>query len=226
MCGRFALFSDLEEIGKEFNIDTEGFNNRKSYNIAPGSIIAAVIFSDRKRFVPLRWGFIWSRQKNVFKPIINARAESLRLKPSFHCAFKRRRCLVLANGYFEWRVHGNQKIPYFIRLKSRLPFGFAALYESFCTDEGKELPACAIITTEANELTSRIHNRMPAIIAGKDQNIWLHTEQPSYEEPFNLLKPYESCEMEVFEVSKLVNSPRNDTPEIIQPKLIHPAANM
>jgi putative SOS response-associated peptidase YedK len=217
MCGRFALFSDLEEISEQFKIDIKEFNGRKSYNIAPGSIIAAVISADGRRLIPLRWGIILSRRKTAYTSIINARAESIGLKTSFYCAFKSRRCLVLANGYFEWRTRGSEKIPYFIRLKSRMPFGFAALYEPFCTDERKEVSACAIITTEANELTWCIHDRMPVIIDEKDQNIWLNSQQRSDIDPLKLLRPYDSCKMEVFEVSKLVNSPRNDTPEIILP---------
>ncbi len=218
MCGRFVLLSDMEEVERIFEIDRKGFECTKGYNIAPGREIAALVNAGERRLVPVRWGFIPFRfgESYAGRPLINARAETVAVKPAFRTAFKRRRCLVIANGYFEWQKRSSVKIPYFVRLKTGKPFGFAALYELDLSRGGTAIPTCAIITTHANRLTAPIHTRMPAIIAETDRNNWL---DPGTGEKMLLdyLRPYDSNEMEVFQVSNFVNSPRNDSPVCVKP---------
>jgi putative SOS response-associated peptidase YedK len=219
MCGRFVLISDLAEITTEFDVQEISGNLQRSYNIAPGHTIAAIIDDGSKRLIQLTWGLIpsWAKDPSIGNKLINARGETVAEKPSFKAAFKKRRCLIVANGFYEWQKRGKIKIPVFVRLKSDKPFGFAGLYETWISPDKQELCTCTIITTEANELLQPIHNRMPVIVPKDQENIWLDSEKDDTTHVFSILKPYAHNEMVAYEVSSLVNSPQHNSPDCITP---------
>ena len=222
VCGRFVMVSDLAEIEELCAVEGKGFENRKSYNIAPGSMITAVLHTDARKLATLHWGLapVWSGKGKSVRPIINARAETVARKLSFREAFRKRRCLVVADGYYEWKGGAGSKIPYFIRLKSKKPFGFAAIYDPSIVSEAVTT-TCAIITTASNSLTASIHHRMPVIISPSFYDEWLDPAQTRESRLLELLRPYRANEMEAYEVSTLVNSPQNDIPKCIQPVSSH-----
>ena len=219
MCGRFARFSKKPVIIEEFGIEEIGFDFEAGYNIAPGRDIAAVTGGDKKRLVKLRWGLIpsWSKDPAAGYKMINARAETIAGKPSFRTAFRKRRCLIIADGFFEWKKDGKLKVPYYITLKSARPFGFAGLYERWVSPEGEEINSCTIITTQANGMLKPIHDRMPVIVDRKDEDFWLNPEINETERLSHILKPFDSDAMTAFEVGMIVNSPANNSPECITP---------
>jgi len=220
MCGRFVLISELSDIVEEFDIFEVSGDLRKSYNIAPGTDIYAVIRDDVTKLIPLRWGLIpaWARDSSIGTGMINARADTVADKPSFRNAFKNRRCLIVADGYYEWkRVEGGRgKTPFYMCLKSRKPFGFAGLYEKWISPGGQSVSTCAIITTEPNELIVPVHNRMPAIVPKDREALWLNSTVFDRKELLEFIGPFPGEAMEVYEVSTLVNSPVNNSPECIE----------
>lgn len=149
--------------------------------------------------------------------MINARSETITEKRTFKAAFEKLRCLIVADGFYEWRREGKTKIPVFIRLKSGRPFAFAGLYNNWTSPEGKEIIASTIITTQANELLEPVHDRMPVITHEDKRDLWLDPEVKVKSDLLSLLKSYPSEEMEFYEASKRVNSPRNNSPENIDP---------
>ncbi len=220
MCGRFTRISLLEDIIEAFDVAEIACDLGASYNIAPTQPIAVIQEqSGTRRLVTFRWGLIphWAKDASMGNKLINARAETLTQKPSFRQAFKKSRCLIVADGFYEWQTRGTSKVPLYIKLKSGEPFGFAGLYEYGMSPEGTSIGTCAIITTEANELMRPIHNRMPVILPKEHYTLWL---DPTIEDEtllLPLLQPFASDEMEAYEVSRLVNSPRNNSPACIQP---------
>lgn len=220
MCGRFVRTTDKDDVQSRFGIDPTGILLEPRYNIAPTQFHPVVILeNDRRVLRMMKWGLVphWATDEKVGYKMINARAEGIDTKPSFRTAFKKRRCLVLSNGFYEWKkVDSKTKIPYLIQLKSGEPFAFAGLWEQW--DKGPEpLETFTIITTENNELIEPIHNRMPVILHEKDEAIWLDPELHDVDKLKELLKPYPSGEMEMYEVSTDVNSPRNEDPSFIEP---------
>jgi putative SOS response-associated peptidase YedK len=190
------------------------------YNIAPTQEIAAVR-ADGERgcrtLVSLRWGLIpsWAKDPSIGNRMINARAETVAEKPSFRNAMKRRRCLVLSDGYYEWQKKQGPKgpkQPFYFCLNDERPFAFAGLWESWKDPSGSRLESCTIITTEANTLTRPIHDRMPVILPADSYDHWLDPTLHDAAELQPLLRSYPSEEMKAFPVSTLVNSPRNDDP--------------
>jgi putative SOS response-associated peptidase YedK len=203
------------------------------FNIAPTQPVAAVRLapeSGQRQLAFLKWGLVpaWAKDPAIGNRLINARAESVAEKPAFRAAFRRRRCLVVADGFYEWQRSGGRKQPYFIRLRDDRPFAFAGLWESW---EGKDVPrtfwetvpgtslleTCTLITTGPNELMEPIHNRMPVILAPNDYDRWL---DPAIQEPDALrplLRPYPASAMLALPVSPHVNNPRNDDAECIAP---------
>ncbi len=175
----------------------------------------------RRRLSALRWGLIpsWAKDQSIGYKLINARSETIDTKPSFRSAFRHRRCLILADGYYEWQKAASsaRKQPYYIRMLDDSPFALAGLWESWPAGDGSTLESCTIITTEANELTQSIHPRMPVILAPADHAIWLDPTLEKAAGVKELLRPFPSDLMTSFPVSTLVNSPRHDTPECIAP---------
>ncbi len=166
----------------------------------------------------LRWGFIpsWAKDISIGYKMINARAESLSEKRSFKNAYQTHRCLIVADAFYEWKKVKGEKQPYCIKLKSNEPFGFAGLWESWRSPEGKLVHSCTIITTDANEAVSAIHERMPVILKPEDEKVWLDPQFHDTHVLDKLLTPYNTDAMAIFEVSKEVNSPKNNSPKLIE----------
>lgn len=221
MCGRYSLVADVSELALRFDFEGDGEPRPPRFNIAPTQEVLAVTRSaDDARNVarPMRWGLIpfWARDRAIGNRMINARAETLDTSRVFRRPFQRRRCLVLADGFYEWLRVGSARIPWRIALRSGEPFAFAGLWETWRSSEGEAVASCAIITTEANAAMERIHNRMPVILPRHAEAVWLDAagEVPSVRR-MELLVPYAGDDLDAYEVSSLVNSVRNDTPEVM-----------
>ena len=221
MCGRFTLTADLDQIEERFSFRrTANFSFTPHYNIAPSQPVLTVVNDGTERRAGLlRWGLIpsWAKEEAIGNRMINARAETLAEKPSFKRALQKRRCLVIADGFYEWKAEGKRKTPMFITLKSRKPFGFAGLWETWKAPGGEAIHSCTIITTTPNTLMESIHNRMPVILPRKAEALWLDRTVDDPQTLLPLLAPYPDKEMSAYEVSLLVNSPRNDVPACIEP---------
>lgn len=221
MCGRFSQTATPEVIAEQFAVsDSPLFKLR--YNLAPSQSVAAIRIDPdtmTRKLVMLRWGLIpsWAKDPKIGSQCINAKAETVAEKPSFRSAFKKRRCLVLATSFYEWRVDGKRKQPMWIGLKSKRPFAFAGLWEHWAPTEGDvPLETCTIITTESNELLAPIHNRMPVILAPTSYDQWLDPTFQQVESLKALLHPYASEELTTYPISTFVNNPRNDVPQVLE----------
>ena len=220
MCGRFVLFSSLEEIREAFAVRQVRYQVEPSYNVAPTQTVAVVVQREGVNTLEkMRWGLIpaWAKDPAIGSRMINARAETVGEKPSFKRPLKDRRCLVVANGFYEWQKTGQAKIPMFIRLKSGQPFGFAGLYDVWTSPEGEAVASCTIITTSANDLMQPIHDRMPVILPKSQASTWLNPAIQSAADVLPLLIPYSAADMEAYPVSRLVNSPENNSPDLVRP---------
>ena len=221
MCGRFSQTASPEAIAQQFELtDPPLFTPR--YNVAPSQPLAAIrIDPDRatRTLVMLRWGLIpsWAKDPKIGFQCINAKAETVAEKPSFRSAFKKRRCLIVATGFYEWQVQGRSKQPMWIGLRSKRPFAFAGLWEHWKPAEGEPLETCTIITTEPNDLMAPIHNRMPVILAPTSYDQWLDPHFQQIEPLQVLLRPYPSEELTAYPVSTVVNNPRHDVPQCLEP---------
>ena len=221
MCGRFTLSvnpADLQDAFPEFSFPTQ---ITPRYNIAPTQPVLVVPNDGSNKADYFTWGLIpsWAKDPSIGSRLINARAETLAEKPSFRSAYKYHRCLIFANGFFEWQAKpGSQaKLPHLIRLKSSKPFAFAGLWEHWQSPEGSEIKSATIITTSANELMATLHERMPLILPRETYSKWLDPTPLFPVELNRLLVPYPTAEMEAFPISTLVNSPANDKPEVVAP---------
>ncbi len=221
MCGRFTLTIDPYHLQEAFPWAVIPDDLPPRYNIAPSQPVAVIPNTGDTTVQMFKWGLIpsWSKDPSIGDCMINARAESLAEKPSFRNAYKRRRCLILSDGFYEWKQNPDlkSKQPMYIRLKNGRPFAFAGLWELWQAPDGSEIRSCTIITTQPNALLETIHNRMPVILPPDSYPEWLSTEdrQPSQLE--RLLVPYPADEMVAFPVSKMVNRPEVDTPELVAP---------
>lgn len=225
MCGRFTLSSPSETIEALFEL-AEMPDLRPRYNIAPTQPVAAVVFDNATSARALRllhWGLVpsWAKDPGIGARMINARCETVAVKPSFRSAFRRRRCLVVADGFYEWKKLERAKQPYYIRLGEGQPFAFAGLWEHWQGqlagwDGDGGLDSCTIITTEPNELAAPIHNRMPVILRPEDYASWLDPELTEPDAVQSLLRPYAADQMEAYPVSTRVNRAANDEPECIE----------
>ncbi|HYQ47960.1 MAG TPA: SOS response-associated peptidase, partial [Thermodesulfovibrionales bacterium] len=219
MCGRFARSSKPDVIIREFGVRKALAEPEPNYNISPGQNIVIITDQGERQLVACRWGFIpaWTKEQSSGYKMINARAETIVEKPAFREAFLKRRCLVIADGFFEWEKGMKGQVPFYICFRSGKPFGFAGLYNVRTSPEGKDICTCTVITTGANELCSQVHDRMPAIIPKDKEVLWL---DPAVRDPdilLGLLRPYPAEEMEMYLVSSSVNSPKFDSPDAIQP---------
>jgi len=220
MCGRFTLTPELKVLAERFSISptpTATYNPR--FNIAPSQPVI-VIGDDGQRYMKvMKWGLIpsWAKDPSVGNRMINARAETIAQKPSFRAALKKRRCLIPADGFYEWQKLSMVKQPVRIVLKSREVFGMAGLWEHWTSPANEEVLTCTIITTIANELMREVHDRMPVILNRDDEGRWL---DPKVDDPavlLGLLKPYPSELMEFYTVSRSVNLPVHDGADCIVP---------
>jgi len=206
-------------MAKDFGVQEIIDELQPSFNIAPTHDVAVVVNKEHKQLVAMRWGLVpyWATDPTIGARLINARAETLTSKHAFKEAFRRRRCLVLADGFFEWQTDGATKIPLFIYLDSGRSFGFAGLYETWSPPLGEKLITCTIITTGPNELVRPVHDRMPVILPKGAEDLWLDPTIEDHTRLLDLLQPYPADEMTAHTVSKLVNSVKNDSPECIEP---------
>jgi putative SOS response-associated peptidase YedK len=206
MCGRFILLTDLSVIVESFRIGEVACEYRPGNNISPGQQIAAVLRKDdRNRLVDFRWGLIpsWAKDPSIGNKMFNARAETIAEKPSFREAFKRRRCLIVADGFYEWQKIGPIKKPLRFSLKSGEPFGLAGLYDTWISPEQKTVNTCTIITTEPNDLLRPIHDRMPVIVRKELEDFWIVPSTHSSRDLLSILKPYPAVDMDVSDVTTL-----------------------
>ena len=219
MCGRFSLTSEIGELQGRFEFDSAGLPHAPRYNIAPTQPALAVTHGEGRRASYMRWGLIpsWAKSASVGSRLINARAETVAERNSFRSAFVRRRCLVLADGFYEWQRAGKARRPMRVVLASGEPFAFAGLWDAWRDASGEIVRSCTIITTEANELLRPIHNRMPVILPREMESFWLDSDVEDAGALSSVLVPYQSTEMEAYEVSPLVNRPGNDRPEVVLP---------
>ncbi len=218
MCGRFTLRTSAATIADLF-ADIPVMEIRPSYNIAPTQQIYAVrTVGDDRQFAEFHWGLIpfWAKEKKIGNRMINARSETVRDKPAFRNAFQRRRCLVLADGFYEWKKTPSGKQPMFIHMNDDRPFCFAGLWERN-TKLDPDVESCAIITTNANSLMSEIHDRMPVILPPEKYDVWLDPEFEDYALLQSALEPYAGQDLEAIPVSTNVNKPSYNQPDCIQP---------
>jgi putative SOS response-associated peptidase YedK len=222
MCGRFTLTATIEEIMDRFEVQSflEQEYYSPSYNIAPSQSVLAVINDGKSnRMGFLKWGLIptWTKDMSIGNKMINARAETLSEKPSFRNAFKKKRCLIIADSFYEWQRHDdNSKTPMRIQLKAKKLFAMAGIWENWKSPEGKALYSCSVITTGPNELMKDIHDRMPAILKPDDEKIWLDPSISDLDYLYQFLKPLDENLMDAYEVSSLVNSPKNNSIDLIK----------
>ncbi len=220
MCGRFILSKPKKIKAKDLRIKQEEVDLLKPrYNVAPSQKVAALLNEDPRHVEAIKWGLIpsWSKDEAIGQRMINARAETLAEKPSFKGLLHKHRCLILADGFYEWAESARGKQPYLIRLKSTEPFTFAGLWSHWTNPKGEEIKTCTIITCAPNALMEKIHNRMPVILDGEARDVWLDPENKEGTALTSLLKPYPDNEMEAYPVSKIVNSPQNDDEACLKP---------
>ena len=222
MCGRFTLKTDPKTLTENFPEFEALQDLAPRYNIAPSQEVAVVANNGENKIEFFQWGLIpfWAKHPAIGARMINARSETLAEKPSFRTAYRRRRCLILADGFYEWKQEpgSRTKIPTYIRLASEKPFAFAGLWETWRPpQEDDSLLSCTIITTTPNALMETIHKRMPVILPPSAYERWLNPNEQSPDQLNELLKPYPAEEMETYTVSRLVNRPTNDLADCIQP---------
>jgi putative SOS response-associated peptidase YedK len=218
MCGRFVRKSDLRDLLSVFSAEVLDSQLEPSYNIAPRQPIAVVLEEGKRKIVTMQWGLVpsWAKDQKIGYKMINARSETILEKPSFRNAFKNRRCLIIADGFYEWKTLGKTKIPIYIFLKDKSPFAMAGIYETWQPPTGEPIRTCSIITTQANELMKPIHQRMPVLLDRQDHNTWL---DPNADEKtlLSMLKPFDPSRMQCHEVSIEVNSPYHNAEDCILP---------
>ena len=215
MCGRFALFSSVQAIKKYYNYLNEVQDWKANYNIAPTQKIPVIINKNEEKNLQFcQWGLIpfWAKDKKIGYRMINTRAETIAEKPSFKYAFQKRRCLIPANGFYEWSKEDKQ--PFFFQLKNSEIFSFAGIWENWKSPEGDYIQTCSIITTSANNFMKEIHHRMPAILPKEQEITWLSNE--TQEKLLLLLQPLDSEKITTHKVSKSVNSVKNNYKELIE----------
>lgn len=230
MCGRFTLTVTWEELMTRYLIDPESVSpfHIPRYNIAPTQMVTAIINDgSTNRIGQLQWGLVpsWAKDSSAGAKMINARSETLEDKPAFRMPFYRKRCLIPADGFYEWQKSDNGKQPFRIGLRNGEIFSIAGLYDTWITPSGDKLSTCTVITTAPNQLMEPIHNRMPVILRPADEGLWLERQTSSHSNETSpsflqslkeLLRPYPAEEMQAVPVSTTVNSVKNDTEDCIR----------
>jgi len=223
MCGRYTLTTPGEIIAEIFDL-SEPPQVDARYNVAPTQEVAAIRVDEpegERRFVRLRWGLVphWADDPAIGNRMINARSESAAEKPAFRASFKKKRCLVLADGFYEWqKVAGGKKQPWYFRLASGDPFAFAGLWASWNKGGGEPIESCTLLTTDANDLVRKVHPRMPVILDPADYDLWLDPAVDDRERLQPVLDAFDPARMIAFPVSTRVNSPANDDPSVLEPQ--------
>jgi putative SOS response-associated peptidase YedK len=225
MCGRFTLTASPEQLAELFDLP-EAPVLEPRYNIAPTQPVGVVRLNPQtkaREWELVQWGLVpsWAKDPGIGAQMINARAETVTEKPAFRSAFKRRRCLVPATGFYEWQKQEKRKQPYYITLREGRPFAIAGLWENWEGPDGSALATCTLLTTEANELMAAFHNRMPVIVAPEDYAMWLGPgaeESPqALDQLHHLLRPYAAEAMAARPVSSFVSNARNEGTQCIEP---------
>jgi putative SOS response-associated peptidase YedK len=220
MCGRYGVAAGGEqELFSRFQI-AEGVDQlRLSFNVTPGMTMPVVVKQSPNRLALMEWGFLphWAKDPRAAHRPINARAETVATSRMFGSAFRSQRCLVPASGFYEWQATPAGKQPYWIRVKGGELFAFAGLWEAWHDPDGDELRSYVILTTAPNALMAPIHNRMPVMLRPEDEALWLNPDEADLDRLTALLTPYDPQDMEAWPVSRAVNNPQNDSPELIKP---------
>lgn len=216
MCGRYTLTIDIKTVAEKFGVPAS-LDTSPRYNIAPTQEVVSVMRNGASHLAWLRWGLIpsWAKDESIGSRMINARAETLTEKPSFKGLLRSKRCLIVADGFYEWKQENGSKIPMYMTLKSGEPFAFAGLWDLWKSPDGEHIRSCTIITTEPNDLVASIHNRMPAILLPGAYADWLDPDMRDEQALSHWLAPYPAEEMTARPVSRLVNDPKRDSPELI-----------
>lgn len=220
MCGRFTIFLDADDARDAFDLYEIPADWTPRYNVAPTQMLPVLVSAQDRRIQQMRWGLVpsWAKDPAIGNRMINARSETLEEKPSFRSAFKSRRCLILADGFYEWQRSTESKapsLPFYFRRADGKPFAFAGLWEFWRSAEGQDLRTCTIITCAANEMVAPVHGRMPVMLSGENGWAWLNPQPPAVLSA--LLRPYPAQSMIRYPVSRAVNAPDRDGPELIQP---------
>ena len=213
MCGRYTLTKFSEDDAEQF-----GLPNAPSvpplYNVAPGQEVWTVRAAEGggRNALLSQWGLVpsWTKDLKTARRPINARSETAAEKPSFRSALQQRRCLVPADGFYEWQKRGGEKVPHYIQLSSETVFAFAAIWEAWKGPSGESIDSCVILTTEPNQMLSAIHHRMPVILKPENYDRWLDSQIKDGADVADLLRPYPAEDMKARAVGKYVNSPRNN----------------
>ena len=217
MCGRYSLTSDLDTLQLRFQFQARDLAYEPRYNVAPTQEVLTVTSDGSENHAQfMKWGLIpfWAKDASIGSRMINARAETVVEKLGYREAFQERRCLVIADGFYEWRREGKLKTPMRIVLKNGEPFGFAGLWETWKNQDGERIRSCTIITTVPNALMEPIHDRMPVMLPREAEELWLDPSNKDTAELRELLIPYDPSDMEAYRVSDLVNKYQNDVPEV------------
>jgi putative SOS response-associated peptidase YedK len=223
MCGRFTATFEFSDIRVRWNLDHDLPKYTPRFNIAPEQISPTIPVIVRHKGGNecrlMHWGLIphWAADPSIGNRMINARAETLTELASFRLLVNRYRCIIAADGFYEWRKEGNRKVPMWVYLKSREAFGLAGLWDAWSKPDGKRVESFTIITTEPNELLRPIHNRMPVILQPEDEELWLDASRTPFAKANSLLKPYPEELMDAHDVSTIVSSSKYDGPGCIQP---------
>ncbi len=229
MCGRYTLGRSSAELLERFAVTQSDLDLKCRYNVAPSQEIPAIILQDgATRLVMFKWGLIpfWAKDPRTAKPMINARGETLTEKPYFTGALEQRRCLIPADGFYEWKAENKVRTPLFIQRQDRALFAFAGLWDTKKQADGSLLRTCAIVTVEPNALLATIHNRMPTLLHIDDEKTWVDCATYSTGEALAVLQPCPANELVMYPVSRAVNSPRIDSPELVIPVICQKARRL
>ena len=222
MCGRYTISAPSDVVADLFELDPPPVEFSARFNVAPTQEAPVVRMSEqenRRTLKHLRWGLIpfWAKDRSLGDRMINARAETVAEKPAYRASFKRKRCLVVADGFYEWQATGGPKQPFLFRMSSGLPFAIAGLWDRWDKGEGDPLETFTILTTTPNDVVKPAHHRMPVILSSQHYERWLDPESDNRDRLTDLLVSFPATEMEGFPVSTYVNSPANEGPRCVEP---------
>ncbi len=217
MCGRFVLTVNPEMVQQTFGLSSVPAGMQARYNISPTQPVAVITNDDPHALTFYSWGLVpsWAKDTSGAGKLINARSETAAEKPAFRSAFKRRRCIIPSNGFYEWQKNGSDKTPLFIHPEDQELFGFAGLWEVWHSADGSEVRSCTILTAAANDFMKPIHDRMPVILHKADYPLWLSSAEEPLPVLQGLMKAYDGP-LTAYPVSKAVNRPINDSPQLME----------
>jgi putative SOS response-associated peptidase YedK len=218
MCGRYAIVVAGDgTLQRRFSLEELHEDPAPRFNVAPTQTLPVITRNSPNRVEMMRWGLVpsWAKDASIGSRMINARAETVAEKPAFRRSLRSQRCLVPATGFYEWKRDGDRKTPHFIHLREEPLFAFAGLYDVWRDPDGQTMKTYTILTTAPNALMSEIHNRMPVILRREDEDDWLDPANSEPEHLLPLLRPYPASEMAAYPVSRMVNSPANDAPDLL-----------